>query len=162
MASTKVITAKYIDFIAQDVIDKFGGSYQTFDTMGKTWRQKMEYKPIVEDTIIFDTKVFLRNLDLCDQGNLNMMHNVCYNISEHLSKYLVKKSPDLTRETVINDLLNTLFFNSPHFVSIFKKAYRRPLFNDPKWCEHNRGVIAMYNAIQQRQRSSTMIQSRIK
>ena len=153
---------KYVNYIADDVVNKFGGSYQTKESLGKSWRQQMEYNINVENAVIQDTKVWLRLLDNRDQGNLNLMYGVCYDISEHLSKYMVKKSSDLTVEKVTNELLNTLFFNSPHFVSIFKKAYRRPLSNDPKWCERNRGVIAMYNAIQQRQRETTMIQPKIK
>lgn len=153
MASTKVITAQYIDFIADKVIDEFGGSYQTRQTLGKTWRQKIEYNQHVEDELIFNSKVFLRTLDMRDQGNLNMMYKVCYNIADYLSKYMVKKSPDLSRKIVTDRVMDAIFFESPHFVNKFQKAYKRPLSDDPNWCACNHGVVAMYNALKQREKS---------
>ena len=157
MANTKVITAQYIDFIADRVIDKFGGSYQNHETTGRVWRQKMDYLPQIEEALIFDTKLFLRTLDVRDQGDLNMMYNVCRNIADWLSKYLVKKSPDLTRERVTDNVLSEIFLKSPHFVNRFNKIYKRPLnLEDAHWVECNKGVVAMYISVQQEKAKSKL------
>ena len=152
MASTKVITARYIDFIADEVINKFGGSYQNVQTLGKTWRQQMPYNPATEEFILQQSNLFLRLLDIRDQGNFNMMYKVCYNIAEHVSKYIVKKSPELTRKAVTDKVLNDIFLNSERFVAKFKKAYKRPIdMNDAGYVASNPGVIAMYMAINAKQ-----------
>lgn len=150
MASVKVITAQYIEFIAKEVIAQFGGSYQNYQTCGKSWRQKMDYNVRTERFIMDKTRVFLRLLDIHDLGNLNAMYKVCYNISEHLSKYIAKKSPDVSRAMVTEDLLNKLFFDFDLFKSRFKKSYKRPIdTSNAEYVKCNPGVIAMYKAINQ-------------
>jgi len=152
MATTKIITAQYISFIADEVIDKFGGSYQNIQTLGKTWRQQMPYNPATEEFILQQSNLFLRLLDVRDQGNFNMMYKVCFNIADHVSKYIVKKSPDLDRRTVTDKVLNDIFFNSERFVSKFKKAYKRPIdLTDERYVAYNPGVVAMYRAIHNKQ-----------
>ena len=150
MSSTKQITWQYIDFIADKVIDKFGGSYQNKGTLGKTWRQQMEYQPDVEKYVIWNSKLFLdTHVNVCDRGNLNMMYKVCYNMAEHLSKYLIKRSPDLTREGVTNDLLQDLFFDNKQFITRFEKAYKRPIsMDDENYVKYNPGVVAMAKALE--------------
>lgn len=152
MASTKVITAQYINFIAEEVIDNFGGSYQNYQTLGKTWRQQMPYNPATERFILKQTSLFLRMLDIRDLGNFNMMYKVCYNIADHISKYLAKKSPDLTREVVADKVLNDIFFESEYFVPRFQKSYKRPIDIENKhFVANNPGVVAMYQAIKNKQ-----------
>ena len=152
MATTKQITAKYIEFIAKEVINQFGGSYQTYETHGKVWRQQMKYSKIVGDFVMRRTVLFLDLQDIRDLGNLNMMHKVCYNIAEHLSKYFVKQSPELTRKVVTTNLLNQLFFNSGRFVAKFQKIYKRPIdLTNEVFVKSNPGVVAMYKAIQAQQ-----------
>ena len=153
MATSKQITGQYVEFIGTQVINKFGGSYQTYQTSGKIWRQKMDYRPDVEQYIMLETGVFLRMLDVRDQGNFNMMYKVCYNISEHLSKYLVKKSPDLTRKNVTDTTLHTIFLDADRFVSKFKKAYKKPIdLSNENYVKSNPGVVAMYSAIKNREK----------
>lgn len=148
MANYKQITGQYIEFIAKEVINKFGASYQNYPNMGKLWRQKYPYYAEIDAFLIERTNLFLRLLDVRDQGNFNMMYKVCYNIAEHLSKYLVKKSPDLTRENVTDEVLNDIFLESDRFVAKFKKSYKKPLdMNNTQYIVCNPGVVAMYNAI---------------
>lgn len=152
MASKEVITAKYIQFIATEVIQKFGGSYQTYQTIGRVWRQRMDYNQQVENFIIDRTRVFLRLLNECDRGNINLMYKVCGNIAEYLSKYMVKKSPDLLRKDVTNALLHKFFLDSSLFIEKFKKAYKRPIdLQNIKYVQTNPGVVAMYKAINAKQ-----------
>ena len=49
MASTGAIISQYVNFIGNEVVNKFGGSYQTYESMGRMWRQKMGYDPKVEE-----------------------------------------------------------------------------------------------------------------
>ncbi len=148
MATVKAITYQYVSFIGHEMVEKFGGSYQTYESMGKLWRQKMDYNPQVEEFAITQSNLFLRLLDVRDQGNFNLMYKVCYNIAEHLSKYVVKKSPDLTRKAVTDDLLKKLFLNSGRFVAKFKAAYKRPInMDDARYVASNPGIIAMYKAV---------------
>ena len=153
MANTKQLTGQYVEFIGTQVINKFGGSYQTYQSAGKIWRQKMAYRPDIEQFIMHETSLFLRLLDVRDQGNFNMMYKVCYNISEHLSKYLVKKSPNLSRKSVTDATLHTIFLDSARFVAKFKKAYKKPIdLSNEVYVQSNPGVIAMYNAIQDKEK----------
>ena len=148
MATTRVITAQYIEYIGDKVIDKFGGSYRNYQTDGKIWRQQMPYSPAIEDFLFYQTDLFLRLLDIRDQGNFNMMYKVCFNISDHLSKYLVKKSPELNRKFVTDMVLHKIFLDSDRFKIRFRKSYRRPIdLENTKYVACNPGVIAMYKAV---------------
>ncbi|MBR4624838.1 MAG: hypothetical protein IKO56_04795 [Alphaproteobacteria bacterium] len=149
MANANVIFKEYEQTIAKQVIDTFGGSYQTYKTLGKTWRQKMDYNPSVEDFVILKTRVFLRTLEQRDKSNINMMYSVCYKISDYLSKYLAKKSPDLTRKMAKENMMDKIFFNFNLFVNKFKQTYKKPIdTTKPNYVASNPGVIAMYKAIQ--------------
>lgn len=153
MSKSNQITAKYREYIARDVVEKFGASYQNYETIGKVWRQKFPYSAEIEKFIVTDTRVFLRLLDVCDKGNMNMMYKVCYNISEHLSKYFVKKVSGETRENVTQQLLHDFFFDFSLFVEKFKKSYKRPLNTEnEQYVKSNPGVVAMYNALQEKQK----------
>ena len=148
MASTAQISGRYFEFIATEVVNEFGGSYQNYQTAGKIWRQQFSYSKKTEDFIMHKTRLFLRTQDICDIGNLNMMYKVCYNISKHLSQYLAKKSPDLSQKAVADEVLNKIFFDSDTFVYRFKKSYKKPIdTKNVKWVQSNPGVVAMYNAI---------------
>lgn len=149
MATAKQITAQYIEFIGNQVVDNFGGSYQTFDTMGKIWRQKLDYSPKTEEFLLAKTKLFLRLLDTRAQSNFNLMYNVSHNIGEHLSKYLIKKSADLTRKSVTEYVVNDIFLHSERFVAKFKSTYKKPIdMTNTGYVTSNPGIVAMYNAIQ--------------
>ncbi len=149
MANANVIFKEYEQTIAKQVIDTFGGSYQTVETLGKTWRQQMPYNSSIEGFVILKTKTFLRQLEQRDKSNINMMYSVCYKISDHLSKYLAKKSPDLTRKIVKENMMNKIFFNFDLFVNKFKQTYKKPIdTTKPNYVASNPGVIAMYKAIQ--------------
>ena len=148
MANTAQISGRYFEFIATEVVNEFGGSYQNYQTAGKIWRQQFSYNKETEDFIMAKTRLFLRTQDIRDLGNFNMMYKVCYNISEHLSKYLVKKSPDLSQAAVTDHVLNEIFFDSDTFVRRFKKAYKKPIdTTNVKWAQCNPGIVAMYKAI---------------
>lgn len=145
MATTDKIIADYIEFIGKEVVDTFGGSYQNYQTLGKEWRQKIGYTPTIENFIINKTNLFLRLQSVRDKNNFNMMYNLCYDISDHLSNYIVKKSPDLTKKAATNIVWNKIFFNSKAFQARFKKKYKRPIdLSNKEYCKTNPGVVSMY------------------
>ena len=150
MARTNDIFLSYRDSISQEVVNTFGGSYQTVETLGKIWRQQMPYNPSIEGFVILKTKTFLRHLEQRDKSNINMMYNVCEKIADYLSKYIAKKSPDLTRKTAIDDIMNKIFFDFDLFVNKFKQTYKKPIdVINQKYVESNPGIIAMAKRINQ-------------
>lgn len=149
MATAKQITAKYIDFISRAVIDKFGGSYQTYQTLGNSWRTQLKYNPVIENYILMQTHVFIRMLDDCNLRDLNVMFIACDNMADYLSKYISRKSPDLTRKIAKKELMDNIFFKSSLLVEKYKKRYKKPVDIDNKvWAVTNPGVVAMHNALQ--------------
>ena len=149
MATAQQFTAKYIEYIGTEVIEQFGGSYQNYQTTGKIWRQKFDYRPEIEDFLLLKSKTFLNLIDMRAQSNFNMMYNLCGNIADHLSKYLVKKSPDLTRKQVASNVMNNIFLNNKKFTMKFESVYKKPIdTSNENYVKSNPGVMAMYNAIQ--------------
>jgi hypothetical protein len=149
MPNKKVIVAKYIDFIADAVVGQYGGSYQTVASLGKQWRQKMDYKPGVETFIIEKTKLFLNVLPDNVQSNFNVLYLSCQDMADWVSKYIAKKSPDVKRADVKNQVMDEIFYNSVLRRQKFKKVYRKPIdLNDEQWVAANPGVVAMYQRLQ--------------
>lgn len=149
MATTKQILAEYIETISKQVIDTFGGSYQTYETLGQTWRQQMKYSSKIESFIIDQTKLFLRLMSSRYQHNFNLLYNVSCGIGDYLSKYLVKKSADLTRKQVAEKIVNDIFLESALFVAHFRTTYRKPIdMSNASYVASNPGIVAMYVSIQ--------------
>lgn len=150
MPDKKVIVAKYIDFIAAEVVQQYGGSYQTVQSLGKQWRQKMEYRPEIEDFIMQKTKLFLNGLPDNMQGNFNVLYLSCMDMADWVSKYVAKKSPDIKRADVKNQVMDEIFYNSVLRRQKFKKVYSRKLIDltNQQWVAANPGVVAMYQRLQ--------------
>ncbi len=135
--------------ISSAVVDKFGGSYQNMDTLGRTWRQQVPYSPDVEDFVIYETKLCLVKVlpDYCLR-DLNLSYGLCNGIAGQLSKYMAKKSPELTRAVAHSVVMQQIFFENPVFVTKFKNRYKKPIdLTDAAWVGANPGVVAMYNAL---------------
>jgi len=148
MATAKQLTAEYIEFIGTKVIDKFGGSYQNYNTLGKTWRQKLEYSPKIEEFLIAETKVFLRMQEFRLQTNFNLLYVLCNGIGDYLSKYLVKKSANLTRNAITENIVNEIFLSSERFITKFQTTYKKPIdMTNAHYVASNPGIIAMYNSV---------------
>lgn len=145
MAKTKQITAEYIKYISQEVVENFGGSYQTYETMGKIWRQELGYKPAVETFVFNKTNLFLHLLDKRDRHDLNSMYNVCDKISNYLSEYLVKKTKILTKDEIKQDSMEKIYFNNNVFVKAFNnKISKRPIdMTNENYVRSNPGVVKM-------------------
>ncbi len=148
MPNKKVIVAKYIDFIADAVVGQYGGSYQTVQSLGSQWRQKMEYRPEIEDFIVQKTKLFLNVLPDNIQSNFNVLYLSCMDMADWVSKYVAKKSPDVKRADVKNQVMDAIFYKSVLRRQKFKKVYRKPIdLTNQQWVAANPGVVAMYNVL---------------
>lgn len=144
MAKTRQITAEYIEYISQEVVENFGGSYQTYETMGKTWRQELGYKPVIETFVFNKTNLFLHLLDKRDRHDLNSMYNVCDRISNYLSEYLVKKTKILTKDEIKQDYMEQIYFKNNVFVNAFKRRAKRPIdTTNENYVKTNPGVVKM-------------------
>ena len=135
--------------ISNAVIDKFGGSYQNYETLCKTWRQQMDYRPEIEEFILSNNDIVLvKALPDYAVRDLNCMYGLCNGIAEYLSKYMIKKSVGLTRATVQDEVVNRIFFNSPVFIKHFQARYKKPLdLDNEAWVNANPGVVAMAAAL---------------
>ena len=148
MATAKQITAQYIEYIGREVVDNFGGSYQNYDTLGKVWRKNLDYTPKIEAFLMTKTKFFLRLLDSRDQTNFNLIYKVSGNIGEHLSKYLIKKSPDVTRKSVAADVVKDIFLTSERFITKFQSVHKKPVdVTNAHYVATNPGIVAMYISV---------------
>lgn len=145
MPTPKQITAQYIENISKEVINNFASSYQTYQSSGGTWRQEIEYKPFIEKFVFEKTGLFLVLLDKRDRHDLNFMYNVCYDISNYLAKYLVKKSPDLTEKSVQEYALKKIYFNNNMFVNVYKTKRAKRYVNNmnAEYKKINKGIVEM-------------------
>jgi len=150
MSTVKQSTAEYIEFIGKEVIGEFGGSYQNYETLGKTWRQNLDYSKKVENFLMERTKLFVCLMEERDRVDFNLMYKLSYSIGDYLSKYLVKeKKPEITRKKVTEKVVGQLFFESDRLVAKFRNTYKKPLdTSNAGYVASNPGVFAMYNFLQ--------------
>lgn len=155
--AAKKFYTKYEYDISTAVIGKFGGSYQTYETLGNTWRTKMEYRADIKDFLMFQTKTwFGKHLKTDNQGDTNgcisdlkMIYNLCGGIADYLSKYFAREAPDLTRAVAKQKIMNEIYFENSIFVEAFVKRYKKPLpLTDENWVKIYEGVVKMHQAIQ--------------
>lgn len=147
------IVNEYKIFIGKEIVDKFGGSYQTYENLGDTWTQKIRYSNEIKDFIFIKTKLFFRVLDKCYQNNFNMMYKVCNKVANHISPYMLRKSPDLTKENVKDTVLNEIFFDFHLFTAKFKQTYKKPFnISNPNFVVSNPGITAMATRLNMIQR----------
>lgn len=150
MSTVKQSTAQYIEFIGKEVIGEFGGSYQNYETLGRTWRQSLEYSAKIEKFLMERTKLFVCLMEERDRGDLNLMYKLSYSIGDYLSKYLMKEeSPQITRKKATEKVVGQLFFGSARLVAKFRSRYKKPLdTSNADYVASNPGVFAMYNFLQ--------------
>ena len=150
MATQAQLFARYSDFIATELLKKYGGSYQTTQTFSKLWRQQLEYHQSVEDFILATTRVFLLMLPTDTRHNMNLMYTLCYNIADYLSKYTAKKSQEITRKEAATQILEQTFFKLS--TPVFKRIYKKPVNTDnPNYVNSNPGIIAMLEHLNSQQ-----------
>lgn len=76
---------EYKSFISRKVIEKFGGSYKTYEEFKDTWRSVFRYEPAIESFLIEKTIFFLDNLPV---DGIHNSHSFLDKLSDKISTYL--------------------------------------------------------------------------
>lgn len=111
MAAAEVQFEAYKDFIVEKFIEKFGGSYQTAETMRNTWRDTFVFRPEYEAFLLSKTRMFLLLLE-DTQSNKSpcFLRTLTGLISQYLSKYICKKG--ISSNDCTQQLMKILFTNN--------------------------------------------------
>ena len=151
MSTETKILNRYKKFIGNEVIDAFGSSYQTYETMGGNWRYDIAYKPEIEKFITVKTNVFITMLPPRYVNNFNVMYQACKYMSAYVAQYTIKKNPKLSWNEIENDLMQKMFYNHKKLVAQFERAYP-PIIdaNNEKYAKQNPGIVAMYKSLKAR------------
>ena len=151
MIKAQELLLEYMDFIGPEVLTTFGAPHQTYETLRRAWRYEIPYKPEIEEFLVLKTKVFLHLLPANYRNNLNIMYQLCNKITDHLSKYIVKKDPNLSRAEIEADLMQKIFYHNHSFINKFKRSYAKIIdMNNTFFVGKNPGVIALYQSLKSR------------
>ena len=111
VAAAKLQFEAYKEFIVKEFVEKFGGSYQTPETMKDIWRDSFIFRPECEKFLLKKTQIFLL---LLEDKQINrspcFLRTLIGLIAEYLSKYICKKG--ISRNTCTQQLINILFTNN--------------------------------------------------
>ena len=104
----------YKKFIAEEFIARFGGSYESPESLPCDWRDYYEYKPHCEEVLIDITKTFIHAYPSIERKHKSpvFLKNITSLISEYLSKYIAKKGWD--RNACTKYLKEILFSKNRH------------------------------------------------
>lgn len=121
-AQNKTMFYKYTRYITEKVMDKYGASYESMDTMGHYWRDNLPYSAETENFIVFETKIFIRLFVTTKNGWA--LRQFIDGISDYLSAY-VKRAPDTgSRNRARKKLRNLLYNQSAHIQYIIAENKR--------------------------------------
>lgn len=101
----------YKNWIVEEFVNEFGGSYQTPEQMKDIWRKTFKYAPECENFLEFKTRIFIRILPN-EEGISNspvFLKNFIRLVSDYLSVYIVRKNPELKRNDCANELFERLY-----------------------------------------------------
>ncbi len=101
----------YKDWIVNEFVNEFGGSYQTAEGMKDVWRKTFEYAPECESFLEFKTRIFIRMLP--DQENITntpvFLKNFIRLVADYLSVYVSRKNSDIKHNDCANELFDRLY-----------------------------------------------------
>lgn len=102
---------QYARNISEHVIETYGGSYQTYEALGDSWRTCFTYSPKIEDYALRETKLYIRMLNLRDgmATDPNFLYPLIDLISQYLAEYTVRKNPNQTKEAEYKRLQQLLW-----------------------------------------------------
>lgn len=108
---------QYARNISEHVIETYGGSYQTYQNIGDTWRTCFNYSQKIEDYILRETKLYIRMLNLRDgmATDPNFLYSFVDLISQYLAEYTVRKNPNQTKEAE-HKRLQQLLWNENKYI----------------------------------------------
>ena len=112
----------YKNFIVQEFIDKFGGSYQTSSGMMDIWRNAFVFRPECEDFLMEKTKMFLFLLDNNhDHKSPHFLKSLIGKISEYLSVYICKKG---VKRNTCTQQIKQILFDKNRYIQMMLRHYQ--------------------------------------
>lgn len=106
--------AEYVRFITADVVENFGSSYMTADTVRNSWRAEIGYSHKMADHIILQTRTFIRLLQKDRNGaaeNPQFLLALTKLMSDYLSAYFMHNPEIPTRKKAKQKLQAALYDN---------------------------------------------------
>lgn len=102
---------QYARNISEHVIETYGGSYQTYEELGDSWRTCFAYSQEIENYALRETKLYIRMLDLRNgmAKDPNFLYPLIDLISQYLAEYTVRKNPNQTKEAEYERLQQLLW-----------------------------------------------------
>ena len=94
------IFGQYAVCITEKLLEKYGPSYASQSVIRNTWRNTFPYDKRVEDFLIFETKMYIRNLDRRDSNSTNPQFLLALTklMADYLSAYTMKSNDTKTRK----------------------------------------------------------------
>ena len=113
--------------IAEHVIEAYGSSYQTYETVGDTWVKTLRYTPAIEKDIINTSKFFVRMLDTRDSKSTdpNFLYSLMDSISEFLGEYTVRKKPGTVKRLETERLMHILWEENSYIRGLLARQARK-------------------------------------
>ena len=136
----------YKEYMANEFINEFGGSYQTVEKSGDSWRKTFEYTPKREDFIKFKSKIFLRMLPANNKiyAHPHFLSVLTYDICNYLAHYIIRKDKNLNVVDTAKELYSELYTNN----SLIK--YKQKVFSSETSIARNEKRKAEQQAAQQK------------
>ena len=94
------IFGQYAVYITEKLLEKYGPYYASQSVIRNTWRNTFPYDKRVEDFLIFETKMYIRNLDRRDSNSTNPQFLLALTklMADYLSAYTMKSNDTKTRK----------------------------------------------------------------
>ena len=123
--------SNYVNYIVDEIINKYGKSYQRAEDIKDNWRKTLEYTPECEQFLIAKSKHFLRLFPTTsrDFSSPVFFSNLVGLISEYLSLYSARKGVK-NRNICTAEIRNKIYLDNPH-VNLEMNRYIRQ--NERTW-----------------------------
>lgn len=127
---------EFVRMICKDVVESFGASYETPETIRNTWRDTYKYSPAIEKFLIKKSKLFIATLDghCCDSTNLGFLHAVINDMADFLSRYTMRKHTGMERKIAREELKHALWDENAYIIGLrTTQSNNRFAKNSPKY-----------------------------
>ncbi len=141
-------------FISEQVIEKYGSSYETQEELRNSWRDKYEYRAEIEKFLIRKANLFIRTLNsrLPSSSDLGFLHALVREIADYLSRYTMRKKPCMLRKEAIRELESELWDNNSYIKDMrTRQANNRYARKSPKYAAQKRKEEHREKARQERE-----------
>lgn len=113
--------------ISTQIIERYAGAYQTYNTLGNKWRDTLEYRPHIEANLIKATNTFLRVLhDKQIHGEkIYFLDSLTSMMADYLANYTCRAPKVESHKDAYIALKDKLFTNSEYIAFLREKGLRR-------------------------------------